>query len=105
MSARACASNPNPWFATWPEWRFRPRRRPCSTKAALWRRYHATSFPRKIRDELKLNRPFAGWYQIRKALEQFGDTELTDFEPFKAAYATLGTKLRPIVFELWFIPA
>ncbi len=35
----------------------------------LWRRYHATQFPRKIRDELKLGRPDAGWYQIRKALE------------------------------------
>jgi hypothetical protein len=72
---------------------------------ALWRRYHATSFPRKIRDELKLNRADAGWYQIRKALEQYGDTELTDFDPFKAAYAALSAKLRPMVFELGFLPA
>jgi hypothetical protein len=71
----------------------------------LWQRYHATQFPRKIRDELKLGRPDAGWYQIRKALEQFSDTELTDFEPFKAAYAALGDKLRPQVFELGFLPA
>jgi hypothetical protein len=70
----------------------------------LWRRYHATAFPRKIRDELKLGRPDAGWYQIRKALEQYGDTELTDFDPFKAAYAALGAKLRPMVFELGFLP-
>lgn len=70
----------------------------------LWQRYHATAFPRKIRDELKLNRPDAGWYQIRKALEQYGDTELTDFDPFKAAYAALGAKLRPMVFELGFLP-
>ncbi len=33
----------------------------------LWRRYHATTFPRKIRDEFKLGRPDAGWYQIRRA--------------------------------------
>lgn len=70
----------------------------------LWRRFHGTSFPRKIRDELKLNRPDAGWYQIRKALEAYGDTELTDFDPFKAAYAALGSKLRPLVFELGFLP-
>ena len=70
----------------------------------LWQRYHSLTFPRKIRDELKLNRPDAGWYQIRKALEQYGDTELTDFDPFKAAYAALGDKLRPMVFELGFLP-
>lgn len=70
----------------------------------LWTRFHGTQFPRKIRDEYKLGRPDAGWYQIRRALEAYGDTELTDFEPFKSAYAALGTKLRPMVFELGFLP-
>ena len=70
----------------------------------LWRRYHATAFPRKIREDLKLIRPDVGWYQIRKALEAYSDSELTDFEPFKAAYAALGSKLRPLVFELGFLP-
>ncbi len=70
----------------------------------LWQRFHAIQFPRKIRDDLKLNRADAGWYQIRKALEQYGDTELTDFDPFKAAYTALGAKLRPMVFELGFLP-
>ncbi len=70
----------------------------------LWQRYHAIQFPRKIRDDLKLGRADAGWYQIRKALEQYGDTELTDFDPFKAAYVALGNKLRPMVFELGFLP-
>lgn len=70
----------------------------------LFQRFHATSFPRKIRDELKLGRPDAGWYQVRKALEAYGDTELTDFDPFKAAYKGLGDKLRPMVFELGFLP-
>jgi hypothetical protein len=70
----------------------------------LWQRFHAINFPRKIRDELKLGRADAGWYQIRKALEQYGDTELTDFDPFKAAYSALGAKLRPMVFELGFLP-
>lgn len=70
----------------------------------LWQRFHATEFPRKIREEYKLGRPDAGWYQIRRALEAYGDTELTDFDPFKAAYAALTAKLRPMVFELGFLP-
>jgi len=71
----------------------------------LWTRFHAIDFPHKIRDELKLNRADAGWYQIRKALEQYGDTELTDFDSFKTAYAALGNSLRPMVFELGFLPS
>ena len=70
----------------------------------LWSRFHATSFPRKIRDDYKLGRPDAGWYQIRRALEAYGDTELTDFDPFKAAYAALTAKLRPLVYKLGFLP-
>ena len=70
----------------------------------LWTRFHATQFPRKIRDEFKLGRPDAGWYQIRRALEAYADTELTDFEPFKTAYAALSAKLRPMVFSLGFLP-
>lgn len=70
----------------------------------LWTRFHATAFPRKIRDEYRLGRPDAGWYQIRRSLEAYGDTELTDFEPFKAAYAALGAKLRPMVYDLGFLP-
>lgn len=70
----------------------------------LWTRFHATSFPRKIRDEYKLGRPDAGWYQIRRALDAYGDTELTDFDPLKVAYAELTAKLRPMVYELGFLP-
>lgn len=70
----------------------------------LWMRFHAIDFPHKIREDLKLNRADAGWYQIRKALEQYGGTELTDFDPFRAAYTALGAKLRPMVYELGFLP-
>lgn len=70
----------------------------------LWRRFHSIDFPHKIREDLKLNRADAGWYQIRKALEQYGGTELTDFDPFRAAYTALGAKLRPMVYELGFLP-
>lgn len=70
----------------------------------LFQRFHATQFPNKIREELKLNRADAGWYQVRKALEQYGDIALTDFDPFKSAYAALGDKLRPMVPALGFLP-
>lgn len=70
----------------------------------LWVRFHASQFPRKIRDDFKLNRPDAGWYQVRRALEANSEAELTDFEPFRAAYLRLSDKLRPMVFELGFLP-
>lgn len=71
----------------------------------LFQRFHATSFPNKVRQEYKLNRADAGWYQVRRALEAYGDLELTDFDPFKAAYAALTEKLRPLVYDLGFLPA
>jgi hypothetical protein len=70
----------------------------------LFQRFHATSFPNKIREEYSLNRADAGWYQVRRALDAYGDTELTDFDPFKAAYAALSIKLHPMVYELGFLP-
>jgi hypothetical protein len=70
----------------------------------LFQRFHATSFPNKIRQECKLGRADAGWYQVRRALDAFGDTELTDFGPSKTAYADLTEKLRPQVFDLGFLP-
>ena len=69
----------------------------------IWRAYHKTSMPRKIREELKLNRPDVGWYQIRKALDANAENEVTDFGPFKAAYEALGNKLRPMVYSLGFL--
>jgi hypothetical protein len=70
----------------------------------LWARFHATQFPHKIREEYKLGRPDAGWYQIRRALEAFAGTQLTNFDPFKAAYNGLTEKLRPMVYGLGFLP-
>lgn len=71
----------------------------------LFQRFHAATFPNKVRQEYKLNRADAGWYQVRRALEAYGDLELTDFDPFKAAYAALTEKLRPLVYDLGFLPA
>ncbi len=72
----------------------------------LWRAYFAHTDVRAVRDELKLNRPDVGWYQIRNALKkrnESGDFPPVDFTPFEQAYKTLGDKLRPQVFELGFL--
>lgn len=71
----------------------------------LFQRFHAISFPNKIRQEFKLGRADTGWHQVRRALEAYSDIELTDFDPFKAAYGDLTTKLRPQVFEHGFLPS
>ncbi len=71
----------------------------------LWRAYHAAPMPRKIREELKLNRPDVGWYQIRKALEANAENQVTDFSDFKSAYTALSEKLRPQVYSLGFLKA
>ena len=71
----------------------------------LFQRFHATSFPNKIRQEYRLGRADAGWYQVRRALDAFSDTEFIDLGAFKAAYDALTGKLRPQVFELGFLPS
>lgn len=71
----------------------------------IWKKYHATQFEKKIRDEFKLNRPDVGWYQIRRALEVREDDGSVDFEPFKLAYDFLSQKLRPQLYELGFLKA
>lgn len=61
---------------------------------------------RTVRDELKLNRPDVGWYQIRNALKkrnESGDAVPVDFSAFEDAYKILGDKLRPQVYELGFL--
>lgn len=72
----------------------------------LWQAYFSETDKRQVRDELKLNRPDVGWYQIRNALKrrnESGDYVPVDFTKFEAAYAALGDKLRPLVYELGFL--
>ena len=72
----------------------------------LWKAYFAHTDVRAVRDELKLNRPDVGWYQVRKALEarnKSGDFPVVSFEMFKTAYEVLIDKLRPMVYDLGFL--
>ncbi|NDV11704.1 hypothetical protein [Crenobacter caeni] len=66
----------------------------------IWAKYHSIKFEKKIREEFKLNRPDAGWYQIRKALEANGETDFTDF---RDAYGALSMKIAPKVLEYGFL--
>jgi hypothetical protein len=69
----------------------------------LWTKFHSSHFERRVRDELKLNRPDVGWYQVRKALQSLEGDDVVDFSSFKQSYASLGDKLRPQVIDHGFL--
>ena len=69
----------------------------------IWKTYHETQLEKRIRDEFKLNRPDAGWYQIRRSLKANEENESTDFSGFEDAYEALALKLKPKVVELGFL--
>jgi hypothetical protein len=72
----------------------------------LWQAYFAHTDVRSVRDELKLNRPDVGWYQVRKALQArnaSSDYAPVSFKPFEEAYKALTEKLQPMVYELGFL--
>lgn len=72
----------------------------------LWQAYFASTDERSVRDELKLNRPDVGWYQVRKALQArnaSSDYVPASFKAFEAAYKALTEKLQPLVYELGFL--
>ncbi len=71
----------------------------------LWAGFHKTKFNRTINDNLKLNRPDVGWFQIRRALEANEANEVTDFGPFYAAQDKLTAKLLPLVYAYGFLPS
>jgi hypothetical protein len=72
----------------------------------LWQAYFAHIDVHSVREELKLNRPDVGWYQIRKALQarnSSGDFAPVSFTAFETAYKALTEKLQPMVYELGFL--
>ena len=77
-----------------------------NTGRELWQAYFAHTDVYSVREELKLNRPDVGWYQIRNALKKrndSGDFVPVSFAEFETAYKNLTTKLQPMVFELGFL--
>jgi hypothetical protein len=72
----------------------------------LWQAYFSAIDNYRTREELKLNRPDVGWYQIRNALKkrnESGDYPPIDFSEFEQVYKELTVKLQPLVFELGFL--
>lgn len=72
----------------------------------LWQAYFEHTDVRTVRDELKLNCPDVGWYQIRNALKkrnESGDFVPVPFKPFEEVYKVLSEKLQPMVYELGFL--
>jgi len=72
----------------------------------LWKVYFSHTDGRSVREELKLNRPDVGWYQVRHALKRrndSGDFKPVDFNQFETVYKIFTEKLQPQVFELSFI--
>ena len=72
----------------------------------LWKFYFEHIDVKTVRDELKLNRPDVGWYQIRNALKkrnESGDFVPVSFKTFDEVYKTLSKKLQPMVYELGFL--
>ena len=84
---------------------FQPRRGPFSMRGASCgrvstRRNSLAKFATNISSVAQTQ---AGT-RIRRSLEAYGDTELTDFAPFRTAYAALTEKLQPQVYEFGFLP-
>jgi len=74
----------------------------------IWKRYFETDFDHKIRNELKLNRPDVGWYQIRQAIKRYnesGENLPIKFDAFDRAYSVLSKKLIPLVYDYGFLKA
>lgn len=72
----------------------------------LWKAYFEHTDVRTVRDELKLNRPDVGWYQIRNALKArnaSSDYPPVSFKAFEDAYKALTEKLQPLVYEYGFL--
>jgi hypothetical protein len=72
----------------------------------IWQAYFAHTDSKSIRDELKLNRPDVGWYQIRMAIQirnSSGDFFPISFKGFEEAYKNLTVKLHSQVYSLGFL--
>ena len=72
----------------------------------LWKSYFENTDVRAVRDELKLNRSDVGWYQVRKAIQLWNESEDNmpiRFNDFENSYKELTEKLIPLVYEYGFL--
>lgn len=72
----------------------------------LWASYFEYNDNYAVRNELKLNRPDVGWYQIRQALKLRNNSDEfipVSFLKFEEAYKELGNKIIPQVYQLGFL--
>ena len=72
----------------------------------IWTEFFRLTDVRSIREELKLERPDIGWWQIRNAIKHrndSGDFKEYDMGNFKESYRELSNKIRPKVFEYGFL--
>ena len=67
----------------------------------LYKLYFKQDFNHKIREELKLDVPDVGWYQIRKALSMLENP--ADFTLLNNAYSELTDKLLQQVYDFGFL--
>ena len=77
-----------------------------SSGRELWKQFFSKIDTRAIRDQYKINRSDAGWYQVRKALQSRnldGDSIPVSFDGFDTSFKALGEKLLPKVFEYGFL--
>lgn len=72
----------------------------------LWKAYFSHIDSKSVRDELKLNRPDVGWYQIRQTLKlrnSSSDFPPVSFNYFESAYNELTEKILPDIYKLGFL--
>ena len=72
----------------------------------IWAKYFEQVDEYSVREELKLNRPDVGWYQIRRSLDarkKAGMGTPVNWQPFKNAYEELTLKLRPQIYRYGFL--
>lgn len=65
----------------------------------FWATYFNVVDPKAVRDQFKLGRPDAGWYQIRNALKIRGTVDPVVQGKLVATYTALSEKLRPQIFD------
>lgn len=70
-----------------------------SSGQTIWSKYFEDIDPKAVRQKLMLNRPDAGWYQVRNALKLRGTLNPLDIEKFASSYQALRTKLLPQISD------